>query len=298
LTAYAAGLQVVTTTGNLGALTREVGGDKVQVTVLAPADQDLCSLAPSPAVVRVLRAADLLIALGNGIEDLWLPAAIAEASNPHDLSAGRPRRLDAALVPGQSPSAIGGPTPAPAMEQTRIDLDPVRMGAFGRALGRRLAEIDPAHGPRYLQRADAFAADLLTRLPQWQRQTRNAAGVILYSGAPVPLVERFGIPLLAVMETAPGVAPAGADLADLLARMRNKRGLVLVTTDAPPKTPRLLAQRLDWRMLTLPLDPRPLADGGAYLDHVARWVDAMTLAQTPAKDDSASGKAAPGPAEP
>ena len=275
-TTLAAGLQVVTTTGNLGALARAMGGGNVRVTVLAPPDRDPRTLEARPAMVQALGGADLLVALGSGIEDDWLPAAIQAASPRHDLSPGQQRRLDATAMPVRNrPAATDASQPQSAL-QARLDLDPVQMGEIGRAISQRLAELDPAHASSYGQHADAFAAKLFARLPQWKRQTQGSIGVVLYCRDPIPLLERFDVPVLAILEPAPGVAPGGAELSDLIERMQGNQGLILSPTYADPKAPKLLAYRLAWPTITLPIDPAPNADGDAYLDHIALWLDTLT----------------------
>ncbi len=56
----AAELRVVTTTEDLAALAREVGGDAVQVTALAKGYQDPHFVEPKPSFILALSRADLL----------------------------------------------------------------------------------------------------------------------------------------------------------------------------------------------------------------------------------------------
>ena len=68
-------LDVVATTSNMGALARIVGGDDVRVRVLVPPDRDAHYLQARPSMMAALRRADLLVAVGAGLEAGWLPAA-------------------------------------------------------------------------------------------------------------------------------------------------------------------------------------------------------------------------------
>lgn len=72
------GLQVVSTTTQLGDLTREVAGDDAQVTQLLQPGQSAHGFDPSPQALQGLAAADVLVINGAGLEE-WLDSAV-EAS--------------------------------------------------------------------------------------------------------------------------------------------------------------------------------------------------------------------------
>ncbi|MBE0597248.1 MAG: zinc ABC transporter substrate-binding protein, partial [Desulfuromonadales bacterium] len=78
-------LNVVATTSSMGMLVRTVGGDAVDVTVLAPPDRDAHYLQARPSMLLALRRADLLVTLGAELEIGWLPAALQGAANPRIL---------------------------------------------------------------------------------------------------------------------------------------------------------------------------------------------------------------------
>ena len=75
-------LNVVTTLPDLGALAREIGGDKVEVTTLAKATEDPHFVDARPSFVVQLRNADVLIDGGAELEIGWLPPLLQNARNP------------------------------------------------------------------------------------------------------------------------------------------------------------------------------------------------------------------------
>ena len=77
-----AAVNVVTTTEDLAALTKEVGGDKVKVEALARGYQDPHFVEPKPSFILKLHSADLLIAVGRELEIGWLPPLIQQSRNP------------------------------------------------------------------------------------------------------------------------------------------------------------------------------------------------------------------------
>src|SRR6266508_3123232 len=94
--AVAASVTVVTSTEDLAALTREVGGDKVKVEALARGYQDPHFVEPKPSFILKLHSADLLIAVGRELEIGWLPPLIQQARNPR-IAPNGDRYLDASL---------------------------------------------------------------------------------------------------------------------------------------------------------------------------------------------------------
>src|SRR3954470_8554308 len=84
-------LNVVATLPDFGSLAREVGGDKVEVTVLAKPTEDPHFVDARPSFVVALRNADVLIEGGAELEIGWLPPLLQNARNPK-IDSGKPGR--------------------------------------------------------------------------------------------------------------------------------------------------------------------------------------------------------------
>src|SRR5437660_3934498 len=87
-------LNVVATLPDFGSLAREIGGDKVEVTVLAKPTEDPHFVDARPSFVVKLRQADVLIDGGAELEIGWLPPLLQNARNPK-IEAGKPGRVQA-----------------------------------------------------------------------------------------------------------------------------------------------------------------------------------------------------------
>src|SRR5215212_37776 len=85
-------LNVVATLPDFGALGREIGGDKVEITVLAKPTEDPHFVDARPSFVVKMRAADVLIEGGAELEIGWLPPLLQNAHNPK-IEAGKPGRV-------------------------------------------------------------------------------------------------------------------------------------------------------------------------------------------------------------
>src|SRR5438132_2882183 len=88
-------LNVVATLPDFGSLAREIGGDKVNVTVLAKPTEDPHFVDARPSFVVQLRSAVVLIDGGAELELGWLPPLLQNARNPK-IEMGKPGRVIAA----------------------------------------------------------------------------------------------------------------------------------------------------------------------------------------------------------
>jgi zinc/manganese transport system substrate-binding protein len=281
LPASATDLDVVATSSAMGALVREVGGERVTLSVLAPPDRDLHRLQARPSMIRRLRGADLVVAVGAELEVGWLPVALSSAANPTILP-GRPGYFEAAaqvdLLEAGRPAdrSLGDVHP---VGNPHLTLDPVRMSQVAVALAQRLAELDAAGADGYRARAADFAARADARTAAWRQRARGVDGVVLYHRDAIYLLDRLGVPLLGTIEPVPGVPPTARHLKDLADGLAGRSGRILYTVYQPSRPVESLAQRLGWPSARLPLDPPLEADGEGYLDHVGRWVDAIAGAE-------------------
>src|SRR6476619_7866720 len=87
-------LNVVATLPDFGSLAREIGGDKVSVTVLAKPTEDPHFVDARPRFVAALRSADVLIEGGAALELGWLPPLLQNARNAK-IDIGKPGRVQA-----------------------------------------------------------------------------------------------------------------------------------------------------------------------------------------------------------
>src|SRR5262245_12991676 len=74
-------LNVVTTTEDLAAIAREVGGDHITVDSIARGFQDPHFVEAKPSFILKLQKADLLILVGRDLEIGWLPPLIQQSRN-------------------------------------------------------------------------------------------------------------------------------------------------------------------------------------------------------------------------
>jgi zinc/manganese transport system substrate-binding protein len=270
----AAALEVAATTPNMGMLARTVGGEHVNVVVLAPGDRDVHYLEARPSMMVGLRRADLLVAVGGELELGWLPAAVQGAANPR-LLPGRPGYFEAAatvpLLAEGTPAdrALGDVHPG---GNPHMYFDPLRMGVAAEALAEALARLDGANAATFRANAQAFAARMAHEVEGWQARVADAPGALLYHKDADYLMERLGVPVLGYLEPLPGIPPTARHILQLVGELEGKPGVVFHMVYESARGPERVARELGWPVFRM---TNNVPENGTMDDYVAlieRWV--------------------------
>src|SRR5690242_6449037 len=95
VSAAKAKLNVVATTADLGAITREIGGDNIDLTTLGKPTEDPHFVDAKPSFIVKLNHADVVVEGGAELEIGWLPALLDQARNSKIVS-GAPGHISCA----------------------------------------------------------------------------------------------------------------------------------------------------------------------------------------------------------
>ena len=136
-------IEVVAAENFYGNVAQQIGGDRVSVvSILNNPDQDPHLFEVSPAVIRKVAAAQVVLYNGAGY-DPWVEQVLSATAKP-----GRVAIVAADLMQRKS-----GDDP-------HLWYDPATMPAVARALATALAAADPAHKDDYAARLATFLASL------------------------------------------------------------------------------------------------------------------------------------------
>src|SRR6058998_1631503 len=144
-------LNVVATLPDFGSLAREVGGDKIDIVVLAKASEDPHFVDARPSFVVSLRNADVLIDGGAELELGWLPPLLQNARNPK-IEVGKPGRIQASQgirlmnVPTNVTRAAGD---VHALGNPHFTVDPIIAKAIAQHIAQSFSAIDAANAGFY-----------------------------------------------------------------------------------------------------------------------------------------------------
>src|SRR5467141_2719422 len=162
-------LNVVATLPDFGAVAREIGGDKVTVTVLAKPTEDSHFVDARPSFVVQLRTADVLIDGGAELEIGWLPPLLQNARNPK-IEVGKSGRIQASQgirlmnVPANVTRAAGD---VHALGNPHFMTDPIIAKAVAQHIAQALSAVDPANAGAYDANYKKFEAAINAKLQEW-----------------------------------------------------------------------------------------------------------------------------------
>ena len=175
-----AGLSIITSTEDLAALVREVGGDKVSVEALAKGYQDPHFVEAKPSFVLKLHSADLLIVVGRELEIGWLPPLITQSRNAK-IQPGGQGYLDASLTArildmptGPVTRAMGDVHP---QGNPHYWLDPRNGRLIAKAIQDKLTSMSSGDAAYFAQRYADFDRRLAEGEKRWQAATAPYKGL-------------------------------------------------------------------------------------------------------------------------
>jgi len=203
-------LNVVATLPDFGSLAREIGGDKIDIVVLAKATEDPHFVDARPSFVVSLRNADVLIDGGAELELGWLPPLLQNARNPK-IELGKPGRVQAAQgirlmnVPTNVTRAAGD---VHALGNPHFTVDPIIAKAIAQHIAQSFATLDPANAAFYESNYKKFEATINAKLQEW------GAAMLPY------FAHRFGVSIDIFLEPKPGIPPSPSHLTEVIAQMK------------------------------------------------------------------------------
>jgi ABC-type Zn uptake system ZnuABC Zn-binding protein ZnuA len=250
-------LNVVATTEDLGALAREVGGDKVSVTALAKGYQDPHFVDPKPSFILAVSRADLLLVVGRELEIGWLPPLLSSARN-NKVQPGSPGYLDASLsvrildIPaGQITRAMGDVHP---LGNPHYWLEPGNGRKMAQAVRAKLTELAPAHTAFFAQRYQDFDTRLAAAERRWDAAMAPYKGtkIVTYHRSWPNFMERFGLDVMGYVEPKPGIPPSPSHTLELIQAMK-AQGVKLVVVEPyfDLRTPQAIATQAGGAVLML-----------------------------------------------
>lgn len=258
-TAHArATISVITSTEDLAALVREVGGDKVSAEALAKGYQDPHFVEAKPSFVLKLHSADLLVVVGRELEVGWLPALITQSRNPK-IQPGGAAFLDASLtarildVPaGQVTRAMGDVHP---QGNPHYWLDPRNGRLMAKAIEAKLTSLSPGDAAYFAQRYADFDRRLADAEKRWQAAVAPYKGlkIVTYHRSWPNFAEVFGLDVVGYVEPKPGIPPSPAHQLGLTHEMKRLGiKIILVEPYFDLQTPNKIARDTGAKVVVMP----------------------------------------------
>jgi len=250
-------LNVVTSTEDLAAIGREIGGDRITIESIAKGYQDPHFVEPKPSFLLKLQKADLLAVVGLQLEIGWLPPLITQSGNSK-IQVGNQGYLDVStacevleLPTGVVTRADGDVHP---LGNPHYWLDPENARRIARAFKDKFSEMQPADAAYFDQHLKDFEQRLTEAEKRWDAQMAPFKGrkVVTYHRSFPNFAKRFGLNIVDYVEPKPGIPPTPSHTLELINRMKQENiKLILVEPYFDMKTPNSVAQAVGGTAIVL-----------------------------------------------
>jgi zinc/manganese transport system substrate-binding protein len=270
--AYAADkVRVVTTLTDLADLTRNIGGEHVEVFSLATGVEDTHGVPMKPSFVPRLNRADMLVLVGFGCEHAFLPALLEASKNPR-IQYGKPGYVDCAkgVVPLEVPKSTdhseGDVHP---YGNPHYMLDPVLAKTAVQNIYDGLVAVAPQYREDFTRNRDAYLAKLDAKIAEWEEAMKPLKGAkfVSYHEHWPYFASRFNLVYFGTIELKPGIDPTPRHITELVSSMKAEHvGIVVREPQFPEKVPSLIAQQTDAKLIKLPIMPGGVANTSTYIE--------------------------------
>ncbi len=281
--AHAAKIRVVATLTDLADLTRNIGGDLVEVRSLATGIEDTHGVPMKPSFVPQMNRADLLVLVGFGCEHAVLPALLEASKNPR-IQYGKPGYVDCSQgvspleVPKSTDHSEGDVHP---YGNPHYMLDPVLAKTAVQNIYNALVAIAPEHQADFTRNRDAYLAKLDAKIGEWQealKPFRGAKFVSYHEHWPY-FAERFGLKYFGTIELKPGIDPTPRHIEQMIISMKAEHVPIVVREPQfPEKVPSLIAKQTGATLVKLPIMPGGVPHTDTYIEMMDYIVHTLSAA--------------------
>lgn len=218
-------LKVYTTTTNLEDVTRQIGGHKIQVESLCKGTQDPHFLEAKPSYTFKLSKADLLISIGAGLEEGWLPLIIRGSRNP-SLRQGEKGHLVTSsfvkLIGRNEENVTRAQGDVHPEGNPHFMLSPEKSLLVAKAIQDKLIELDKDSESSYRENFKNYSQRIKKLQNAWKQRLVKGTKVISYHKTLEYFYQDFGILNLNVLEPKPGIPPTASHILDIIKLVKNE----------------------------------------------------------------------------
>jgi ABC-type Zn uptake system ZnuABC Zn-binding protein ZnuA len=206
-------LQVIATTTVFADLVSQVGGDRVAATSLVPKGGDVHTFDPTPADVRKVSTAALLVRNGLGLDD-WLTKLVSDAGTSATL-----------VTLGEGLEGVQYITAESGQTNPHLWMDVAYAEKYVDRIEAALATAMPADAAAFAANAEAYKTRLaalddairarLSAIPAANRVVVSFHDAFPYFAA------AYGLTVVGTIVAAPGQDPSAGQIADLVSKIKS-----------------------------------------------------------------------------
>jgi ABC-type Zn uptake system ZnuABC Zn-binding protein ZnuA len=256
-------LRIVTTTGDLRALAKAVGAERVIVTSLVPAGERPERYQPRLQETSVLKGARVVVRAGPAI-DGWFDKLLARSAQKNGrtgIERGEKGHVDASVaVAAIDPTLVTAGFAARNRRSQRgaatlhYWLDPKTADAITAAMVKTFSEVDPENKKYYEQNRAAFLSRLDQKIGEWTSRLAPLKGepLIAFHDDWDFFAKRFNLDIVDFITERDGAPPKLGRIGQLAKLMKDKNiRLILAEANQPERHSNMLAERTGAKVVQL-----------------------------------------------
>jgi len=252
-----AGVNIVATLPWIGSLARELGKDKVSVTVLVKPAQDAHMIEAKPSMILAARKADIIMYDGLDLEIGYLPLIVESSKNPK-IMPGQIGNFDCSqfVTVVEKPTMVDrGMGDVHPLGNPHYHFSPSNILLVAEGMSHLLAEADKANADYFLDNYKAFAARMKEKEKKWHAVPLKGKKFIAYHKYFEYLAPEFGFQIVGYLEPKPGIPPSAAHIEELIQYMKNAQPAgILISPVYSLKEAEFLSAKTGVKVILLPHD--------------------------------------------
>lgn len=252
-----ADLKVVTTLPWIGSIVRDLGKDRVNVTVLVKPSQDPHMIEARPSMILAARKADIIMYNGLDLEIGYLPVII-ESSKNRKIQPGMPGNFDCSryIAVIEKPAAVDrGLGDIHPLGNPHYHLSPRNVRSVAEGIARALSGLDPENEAFYKANAVSFRTRLDEKRREWNRKTLAGRKFISYHRFFEYLAHEYGFKIVGYVEDKPGIPPSASHMESLIdTSKRTKLNGMLTTVYSERAAADFLSKKTGIKVIVIPHD--------------------------------------------
>jgi zinc/manganese transport system substrate-binding protein len=273
-----AGMNVVATLPWIGNLARELGKDRIKVTVLVKPSQDPHLLEAKPSMILAARKADIIMYNGLDLEIGYLPLILEASKNPK-LMPGKTGNFDCSQFvsvvekPISVDRSMGDVHP---LGNPHYHFSPANILRVAEGMTALLAEADKDNAGFYRANFKTFSERLREKQKPWRAAPLKGMKYVAYHKLFEYLAAEFGLQFIGYIEPKPGIPPSAAHIEELIEAMkRAKPAGIVVTPVYGLKEAEYLSTKTGVRVIVLPNDVGSLPGTDDWFSFMDKIIAAM-----------------------
>lgn len=266
-------VQVVAATSDLGYFAEQIGGELVDIDVIATGSRDVHYIEVLPSYMLKVRRADIYLRVGLEL-DMWSQPIIDGSRNGSLRVVDCSQGISPVEIPTFQADARYGDLHR--FGNPHYWLSPENIPVICENITDALVHVDPANATAYEANRDAYLSRLKSKMAEWDALKPHMQSIhfVAYHNSWPYLTQYFGCHVVDFVEEFAGVAPSPSHVAHLIEHIKVDTIPVVVSQPFHDKRlPQMIAEKTGCQAIILPTSVGGVLEADTYealIDHITR----------------------------